>query len=84
MAISIKDTETDAMARRLAKMTGETLTTAVAVALRERLARTQRKAAGASRLARLLRLRAQFGRLRVVDHRPARQLVDYDEDGLPR
>jgi antitoxin VapB len=39
MALSIKTDEADALARKLAKLTGENLTEAVTVALRERLAR---------------------------------------------
>ena len=39
MALSIKDPEADRLARELATRTGETLTQAVVVALRERLAR---------------------------------------------
>ena len=47
MALSIKTTEADRLARALAKLTGETLTEAITAALRERLARerAQREAA---------------------------------------
>jgi antitoxin VapB len=43
MALSIKTEEADRLARRLAKLTGETMTKAVTVALRERLAREEAK-----------------------------------------
>jgi antitoxin VapB len=43
MALSIKTEEADRLARRLAKLTGETMTAAVTVALRERLAREQER-----------------------------------------
>jgi len=39
VALSLKDPEVDRLAREVAARTGETLTAAVAVALRERLAR---------------------------------------------
>jgi antitoxin VapB len=39
MALSIKTDEADQLARTLARLTGETMTDAVTVALRERLAR---------------------------------------------
>ena len=84
MALSIKDPEADALARKLAALTGETLTEAVMVALRERLARAKRAAQRPRREERLRRLRASFARLPVLDDRPAHQLVDYDEDGLAR
>ena len=52
MPISIRDPETDRLARQVAKLTGETITDAIGTALRERLAREQ--ARGAGRVARLL------------------------------
>lgn len=65
MALSIKTAEADALARSLARLTGETMTEAVTAALRERLARERaRRAAGgdlAERLAALSeRLRAAY------------------------
>ena len=45
MPLSIKDSQTDELARRLAAMTGETITTAVKKALRERLEREARRRA---------------------------------------
>ena len=39
MALSIKDPETDRLARELAKTTGESITEAIRAALRERLER---------------------------------------------
>ena len=41
MALSIKTVEADRLARTLARLTGETMTEAVTVALRERLTREQ-------------------------------------------
>jgi antitoxin VapB len=41
MSLNIKNPETHALAQRLAKQTGETLTEAVTTALRERLARIE-------------------------------------------
>jgi antitoxin VapB len=43
MALSIKTQEADRLARHLAKLTGETMTEAVTVALRERLDREQER-----------------------------------------
>jgi antitoxin VapB len=43
MALSIKTDEADGLARSLARLTGETMTEAVTVALRERLEREQCK-----------------------------------------
>ena len=43
MSLNIKKPEAHALAERLAKLTGETLTEAVTTALRERLARLEHK-----------------------------------------
>jgi antitoxin VapB len=43
MALSLKDQETDSLARQVASLTGETLTEAVRGALRERLRNEQIK-----------------------------------------
>ncbi len=43
MALSIKTAEADELARTLAKLTGESMTTAVTIALRERLVRERQR-----------------------------------------
>jgi antitoxin VapB len=43
VALNIKDAEADRLARRVADMTGETITRAVVAALREKLAREERR-----------------------------------------
>lgn len=61
MALSIKTAEADALARRLARVTGESMTEAVTIALRERLAREEAKYGRRDNLAdRLERLCAKF------------------------
>lgn len=50
MALSIKTEEADTLARQLARLTGETLTEAVTVALRERLSREEARRAAARHL----------------------------------
>ncbi len=83
MALSIKSEEADRLARELAATTGETLTTAIVVALKERLQRE--RGAGEGGLARRLsRLADDVAGLPVLDARPISELVEYDERGLPR
>jgi len=82
VAFSIKNDDADRLARRLTETTGESLTEAVLVALRERLQREEAKrqlSAGD----RLRRLAAEVATLPVVDPRPAHELVGYDDRGLP-
>ena len=50
MALSIKNEETERLARELASRNGETVTVAVMVALRERLERQEKAAARQSRM----------------------------------
>lgn len=83
MALSIKSSEADRLARELTAATGESLTTAVVIALRERLER-QRGNSATTIKRRLTRLRREIADLPVVDSRPADQIVGYDDDGLPR
>jgi antitoxin VapB len=83
MPLSIKDPEADRLARAVAARTGETLTQAVITALRERLAREERRAEDADAL-----VDEALGRhcaaLPVRDSRPPDALLGYDEYGLPR
>lgn len=82
MAISIKDEETYRLARELAAATGESLTDAIRTALRERLEREKGRAyPGVA--AKVRRVQERVARLPVLDPRPADQLVQYDEHGVP-
>lgn len=82
MAFSIKNEDADELARRLAATTGESLTEAVLVALRERLEREEvRRRIGASE--RLRRLAAEVAELPVSDRRTVEEILGYDERGLP-
>jgi antitoxin VapB len=69
VALSIKTEEADGLARRLAKLTGETMTEAVTIALRERLMREETRRAAAENLP--ARLAAFAERVRAnYDTRP--------------
>jgi antitoxin VapB len=83
MALSIKSDEADRLARELTAETGETLTEAVVIALRERLDR-QRALHAATMRTRLARLAADAAALRVADDRAAEEIIGYDDDGVPR
>jgi antitoxin VapB len=76
MALSIKTDEADRLARTLAKLTGETMTEAVTVALRERLVRERaRREAVADLPARI----AAFSR-RIRDAYDARPVTQAEWD----
>ena len=83
MALNIKDPETDRLARDLAASTGESLTTAVTVALRERLERVN-GAVGPDTLAgELNAIAARAAALPVLDSRSEDEILAYDEHGVP-
>jgi antitoxin VapB len=85
MALNIKHAEADRLARELAAMTGETLTQAVVVALRERLERRRQRLPEPRTAGEILRAsRLRLSRLPVLDARSANEMLDYDVDGLPR
>ena len=84
MPLNIKDAETDALARALARETGESITDALRVAVRERLARVRRRSAVEQRSADLQRY-IDRGRARpTLDGRSAEAIIGYDEHGLPQ
>ncbi len=83
MALSIKDPEADRLARELAARTGETLTEAIVVALRERLARQTGRTGAVPLRDELAAIRRRCAALPVVDDRTAEQILGYDDRGLP-
>ena len=84
MALNIKDSETDRLARQLAELTDENITDAVKAALREQLEREQRRRGKKIDWKRLREKQEEIAQLPVVDQRGADELLDYDERGLPR
>ena len=81
MSLNIKDRETHELAAALAKATGESMTRAVNLALRERLERVKRKRRpSTSDLLAIGAACAATLKSRPLDH--ARIL--YDESGLPK
>jgi antitoxin VapB len=83
VSLNIKDREAHKLAIALAEQTGETMTEAVKVALRERLERVRRSKRKEVRVAELLEIGrrcAQHLKRPPIDHG---ELL-YDEKGLPR
>src|SRR5260370_41547292 len=83
MALSIKSDEADQLARELAAETGETLTEAVVIALRERLDREHARHATSMR-ARLARLAADVAALPGAGSRAPQGVIRADDAGPPR
>ena len=81
MGLNIKNEETHRLAAQLAALTGETMTKAVTVAIRERIERVQRQRHVPEILARAQEIiRKSGGAQPYIDHA---ELL-YDEHGLPK
>jgi antitoxin VapB len=87
MPLYIKNPNVEKSARRLARITGETLTEATERAIEERLERlrpTQRAGRGVTQLEKdLLRIAHQCAALPDLDTRSADEILGYDAEGLP-
>jgi antitoxin VapB len=84
MALSIKSREADELARKLAATTGESITVAVTVAMRERLAREERKRGDSkSRMAEIRAIIDHYASLPILDSRSEDEILGYDENGIP-
>ena len=83
MALSLKDPETDRLAREVATLMGETLTVAVRTALAERLGRVRLRRGHMPGLAdRLAALGRECAGLPDYDTRTPDEIVGYDETGM--
>lgn len=84
MALSLKDPEADRLAREIAERTGETLTGAIVVALRERLARLRGRSRKRALLEDMRDIARRVAALPVLDARSDEEILGYDEHGVPR
>ena len=83
MALNIKDPGTDRLVRELAAETGESITTAVGVAVRERLERLRGAVPRERRREELLRIARRSAARPLRDPRSADEILGYGSDGLP-
>lgn len=84
MALSIRNPETERLAREVSRHTGESMTEAIRKALEDRLQRLRRR-----RRARILRdeidaILARLDALPSLDRRTPDQIIGYDKHGIPR
>jgi antitoxin VapB len=82
MAFNVKNPEADQLLRELTEVTGESLTDAIIVSLRERLDR-QRRLRGATGAATLEEAIDRLAALPAVDDRSEDEILGYDRHGLP-
>jgi antitoxin VapB len=84
MALNIKNEEAHRLAKAIAEQTGETLTEAVTVALRERLESFQRKQRRAEVIRSVQDIQEFVRSLPDLDARSAEEILGYDRFGLPQ
>ena len=80
--LSIKNVKAHKLAMELAKLTGESLISAVTSALRERLARERRRRSVDRTAAKLMKIGRQFAALADTGRSPD-EILAYDDHGLP-
>ena len=85
MSLNIKNEETHQLAKELARLTGETMTDAITVALRQRLEREKHERSVESRVKELQEIGKRCARLlgngaSAIEHGE----FLYGEDGLPK
>ncbi len=84
MALSIKDPETERLARNLARLTGETITTATKRAIEERLRRVGSQSRRAALLEEMAEIRRRWAAMPLLDDRTPEEILGYEAHGLPR
>lgn len=83
MPLRIKDDETERLFRRVAKLTGESLTGAVRVSVEERYNRLTRRKSGRTLADELNEIALRCARRPVVSPVTADEVLGYDERGIP-
>lgn len=83
MALNIRNSETEALAETLAKLTGETKTEAVTKALRDRVKRIQRQRSGRRLADELDDIALHCSSLPLLDDRSEDDILGYDDKGIP-
>ena len=82
MRLNIKNDEAYKLATELAGLTGESLTSAVTLALQERLARERRRRRPDLAAARLMKIGSRYAALAATGRSPD-EILGYDNAGLP-
>jgi antitoxin VapB len=84
MALSIKNDETERLARQVARETGESLTEAIQKALQERWERLKARRRNQVLAVQVEDLLRRVDTLPTLDFRSEDEILGYDEHGMPR
>jgi antitoxin VapB len=83
MSLNIKHPDADKLARALANKTGESITQAVIIALKERLLREEGRNLPTSLTEELLKIAERCSHLPDLDRRSPDEILGYDQHGIP-
>lgn len=83
MALNVKDPRTDALARALAQEAGEPLTTAIRIAIEERLARLRTQHVPRETHDDLAAIVDRGRRRPMLSHQTEAEILGYGADGIP-
>jgi antitoxin VapB len=83
MPLSIKNPEAEKLAREISKETGESLTTAITIALRDRLQRLRGRRHAKSVAQEVDDILQRVDALPIQDNRSEDEILGYDSQGLP-
>jgi antitoxin VapB len=83
MGLSIRNPETEKLARQVSRLTGETLTEAIGKSLEERLERLKGSRNRDTVRKEIDKILARVHALPVRDDRPEDEILGYDENGIP-
>ena len=82
MAISIRDSEAEQLARKMAREQGVTITQIVTEALREKDGRKPAEKPKGTLLLEMINIAERCSRLPTLDNRTMDEILGYDEHGL--
>jgi antitoxin VapB len=82
--LSIKNDETERLARQVARETGESLTEAIQKSLQERWERLKARRRNQALTVQVEDLLRRVDALPTLDSRPEDEILGYDEHGMPR
>ncbi len=83
MALSIKNPDTERLARRIARVTGETLTETIQRSLQQRLERLPQRRRGRIMTEKLQEILRRVDALPTLDTRSEDDILGYDSHGIP-
>ena len=84
MALSIRNTKTEKLARELAAESGETITQAITHALEERMERLRGRSATTDVVEEILKISKRCRAIPDQDQRSADEILNYGPTGVPR